>query len=112
MYLLAGIAKVSGRAKCLFLNNEPSMARPTLINSLNQCTGSFNVLSPKKCVPKETKDINVKAVHMITNTDEAKAMAEHISFDYKCKFNSRTCNLNQKRNNKTCQCECKNYHKC
>ena len=27
----------------------------------------------------------------------------------KCKFNSTTCNSNQKRNNKTCQCECKNY---
>ena len=23
-----------------------------------------------------------------------------------------TCNLNQKSNNKTCQCECKNYRKC
>ena len=29
---------------------------------------------------------------MITNKGEAKAMTEHISFDYKCKFNSTTCN--------------------
>ena len=63
------------------------MVRPTLINmnpvelkyypfmmSLNKCTGSCNVLSPKICVPKETKDINVKAFNMITNKDEAKAM--------------------------------------
>ena len=98
------------------------MVRPNLIDlnpvelkyypfmiSLNKCTGSCNVLSPKICVPKETKDINVKAFNMITNKNEAKAMTEHISCDCKCKFNSTTCNSNQKWNNKTCQCECKNY---
>ena len=39
-------------------------------------------------------------------------MAKHILCDCKCKFNSTTCNLNQKWNNKTCQCECKNYCQC
>ena len=42
-------------------------------------TGSCNVLSPKVCVPKETKDINIKAFNMITNKNEAKAMTKHIS---------------------------------
>ena len=28
--------------------------------SLDKCTGGCKVLSPKLCVPKETKDINVK----------------------------------------------------
>ena len=55
------------------------MIRPTLIDlnpvelkyhpfmiSLDQCNGSCNVLSPKICVPKETKYINVKASNMIT----------------------------------------------
>ena len=32
----------------------------------------------KLCVPKETKDITVKAFSMITNKDETKAMTEHI----------------------------------
>ena len=27
------------------------------------------------------------------------------------KFNSTTCNSNQKWNDKTCQCECRNYYK-
>ena len=58
-------------SKCLFLNDERCMVRPTLINmnpvelkyypfmiSLNKCTESFSVLSPKICIPKETKDIN------------------------------------------------------
>ena len=29
------------------------------------------------------------------------------SCDSKCKFNSTTCNSNQKWNNKACQCKCK-----
>ena len=61
--------------KCLFLNDEPSMGRLTVI-------------------------------------DEAKAMTDHISCDSKGKLISTRCNSNQKWNNKTCQCECKNYHKC
>ena len=106
----------------VFLNDEPCMVRTTLINlnpvelkyysftiSLVKCSGSCNVLSPKICVPKETKDTNVKVFNMIPNKNEAKVMEKHISCDCKCKFNNITCNSNQKRNNKTCQCECKNY---
>ena len=65
--------------KCLLLNDEPCMIRPTIIdmnpnelkyypfvNSLNKCTGNCNVLSQKICAPKETKYINVKAFNMIT----------------------------------------------
>ena len=60
------------------------MARPTLIDknpvevkyylfiiSLNKCTGSCNVLSPKISVLKETKDIFIKAFNMMTNKNEA-----------------------------------------
>ena len=109
------ISLARDRTKCLLLNDEPCMVRPTLINMnpneleyypfINKCTGSCNVLSPKICVPKETKDINVKAFNIITNKDEAKAMIEHISCDCKCKFNSTTCNSKRKWNNKTCQCK-------
>ena len=62
---------------------------------LNICTGSFNILSPKICVPKETKDVNDKAFNMIANKNDADIMTEHISCDYKCKFNNTVCNLNQ-----------------
>ena len=113
------------RTKCLSLNDEPQMVRPTPIDlnpielkyypfmiSLDKCNGSCNVLSPKIYVPKETKDINMKIVNMIKNKNEAKAMTKHISCDCKCKFNSTMCNSNQKWNNETCQCGCKNYRKC
>ena len=49
---------------------------------------------------------------MITSKNDSKAMTENISRDCECKFNSRICGLNQKWNNKTRQCECKNYPKC
>ena len=74
---------------------------------LDKCTGSCNVLSPKIFVPKETKYINAKAFNMFTNKNEAKGMTKNISCGCKCKFNSTTCNSNQKWNNETCQCECK-----
>ena len=80
--------------------------------SLDECTGSFNVLSPKICVPKETKVVNVKAFNMITNKNEAKTKADYISCDCKCKFNSTKCTSKQKWNDKTYQCECKNYRNC
>ena len=79
--------------------------------SLNKCTRSYNALSPKICVPKETKVINVKTLNMIANKDKAKAMREHFSCDSKCKLNSTTCKSKQQWNNKICQYECNNYRK-
>ena len=73
--------------KCLFLNDEPCMVRPTLIDrnpnelkyypfmtSLNKCTGRCDILSSKICVPKETKNIYVIAFNLIAIKDESKAM--------------------------------------
>ena len=88
--LLSSLTRVADLTKCMFLNYEPCMFRPSLTNmnrnelkyypfiSLNKCTGSCNVLYPKICVSKETKDIYVKVFNMITNKEQAKAMIEHI----------------------------------
>ena len=88
-----------------FLNDDPCMISPALPDmnpvdlkyydensckfmiTLNECTGSCIVLSPKICAPKKTKYIDVKAFNIITNKDETKAMTEHILRDCKCKFN-------------------------
>ena len=37
---------------------------------------------------------------MIANKNEAKTTTTHLSYDFKCKFNSTTCSSNQKWNNK------------
>ena len=34
---------------------------------------------------------------MVTNKNEVKTMAKHMSWDCKCKFSSTTCNSNEKR---------------
>ena len=60
----------------------------------------------------KTKDVNVKVFNMITNKSGAKTFIKHISCDCKCKFHSITCNSNQKWDNESCQCECKNYSMC
>ena len=109
---LARVAKISDRTKCVPLNDEPYMVIPTLIDlnpvelkyypfmvSLDKCSGSCNILSPKICVPKKTKDVNVKVFNMITNKNEVKTMEKHISCDCTCIFNSTTSNSNQEWNN-------------
>ena len=102
--------------KCVSLKDEPCTVRPTLTDLnpvelkyypfmiiLDKFSGSCNVLSPKICVlenknKKNQQKTNVKAFNMITNKNEAKTMAKHISCDFKCKFDSTTCNSNQKWN--------------
>ena len=38
--------------------------------SLDKCNGNCNTLSPKICVPKKTKDIDLKVFNMITNNND------------------------------------------
>ena len=103
--LSLSISLARNQTKCLSLNDQPCIVKPAFINmnpvelkyylfmiSLNKCAGSFNVSSPRICVTKETKDINVKVFNIITNKKEVEAMTEHISSDCKYKFNSATCN--------------------
>ena len=86
------------RTTFLFLNDEPYLVRPTLIDlnpaepkyylfmiSLNKCTGNCNVLSPKVSVAKETKDTNVKVFNMVTNKNQSQTMTKQTSCDCKCK---------------------------
>ena len=114
--------------KYLSLNNEACIIRSVFTDlnlddlnyyqfmvSLDKYTESCNVangLSTKICAPRKTKDINFKAFNLITRKNEAKTIVKHILCGCKWKFNSKTCNSNQKWNIRTYQCECKNYHKC
>ena len=71
------------RAILICLNPVDLKYYPFMV-SLDICTGSCNVLTPKTCVPKETKDINVKAFNNITNKNEAQAMKKFLSCHCKC----------------------------
>ena len=110
------------------LNNEPCMARPTLIDlnsvelnyypsmiTVDKCNGSCNAvgdLSTKICVPSETNNVNVKVFNKMARIYEAKKLIKYISCDYKWKFSTTTCNSDQKWNNDKCQCECEKYLTC
>ena len=80
---LARVAKVSNQTKCLSLNGEPCIVRPTLVDlnpvELKYCSfkvsldkysrscNSGNDSSRKIYVLSKKKDIYVKAFNMITN---------------------------------------------
>ena len=68
--------------------------------SLHKFNGNCNAvddLYTKMSVLSETEGIiNIKVFNMITKINEAKTLVKHISCDCKCKFNSTTCNSNQK----------------
>ena len=66
--LLSSLARVADLTKCLLLNDESCMVRPTIIDmnpvelkyypfmiSLNKCTGICNILSPKNMCSKRNK---------------------------------------------------------
>ena len=52
---------------------------------------------------------------MITGINQSRMLTKHILCKYKCKFDVRKCNFNQKWNNDRCLCKCKNleqHHAC
>ena len=111
---------------CMSLNNEPCIARTTLINLnplelndvlfmiiLDKCNGSCKTasdLSKKLYVPGKTKDVDVKVFNLITRIYEAKTSVKYIPCDCKSKSNSTTCNSNQRWNNDKCNASVKNNY--
>ena len=116
------LAPVADQTKFLSSNDEPCKVRPTFIDlnstklkyypfliRLDKCNWRYNTLSSKNFFQKKKKkSVNVKVFDVIANKNQAKTMTKHVSCDCKCKFNSTASMSNQKWNNKTCQCECKN----
>ena len=50
---------------------------------------SVNDLSTKICVPSNTKDVNIKALNVLTETNEPKTMIKYILCDCKYYFDGR-----------------------
>ena len=70
---------------------------------LDRCNGSCNTLddpSKKICNPNKVEHFNLHVFNKITRINESKALTKHISCEYKCKYDGKKCNLNQKWNNK------------
>ena len=82
---------------------------------LVKCVGSCNTLNDlfnKVCVSNKTNHLNLSVFNMITEINESKTLAKHISCESKCTFDGRKCNSNQWWNNNKCWCECKRLHVC
>ena len=65
-----------------------------------------------KYVFQKKTNLNIHVFNMVTGKHESKVLAKDISCKWKCKFDGRKCNSNQKRNNNKCQRECKKHHIC
>ena len=98
--------------KCIMLNNQACMARPTLINlnadkrnqrlryypfvvSLNRCDGSCNTfddLSIRISVPNKTEDVNLNVFNMVAAINEWKTLTKHFLCSYIFKFDGKKCN--------------------
>ena len=119
---LNSLVKASNHVKCMSLSNQKGMTHSTLINlhpneqshefhyypfavKLDRCFGSCNTLndlSNKVCVSNKTEDLNLSVFNMITGINESKILTKDISCKYKCKFDYRKCNSNQKWNSDKC----------
>ena len=78
---------------------------------LNKCMWSCNTLDylfSKVWAPNNTENLNLSVFNMVTGINESKILTNYISCKYKCKFDGRKCNSNQKWNNNNCWSECKN----
>ena len=60
--------------------------------SLNRCDGSCNTIddpSSTICVPNKRGDKNLNIFNMITGINESKALVNHISCSFRCKFDGK-----------------------
>ena len=65
---------------------------------LDGCIGSCPILFfiscpvdlfSRICVPNKTKDINVKVFSIVTGMNKAKTEVQHVSCNFKCKFDGK-----------------------
>ena len=95
--------------KNVSLGNQKCEIQPTLINlhpnvysqefhyyqfsvKLDRFFGSCNTLidlSNKVCIPNKTEDSNLGVFNMITDINESKALAKHLTCECKCKCDEK-----------------------
>ena len=73
------------------------------VHLIFQLTSSIKkVYVNKVYVPNKAEDLNLSVFYMITGINEMKTLTEHISCEWKCKFDDRKCGSNQKWNDGKC----------
>ena len=80
------MVNVSDHTKCISLNNQSWLARPTIIDlNPNEYGDPFYRI----CVPNKREDITVSVFNMITRMNPSKTLTKHISCKCKYKFDGR-----------------------
>ena len=93
--------------KCVSMNNQPCLVRPTLIDlnpdkhhyypfivSMSRCDGSCNTLEDpfgRICIPNKIKNLNLEVLNIIKGINESRTLAKHISCECRCEFDGRKC---------------------
>ena len=74
---------------------------PIKLDRFLESCNSLNDLSNKVCAPKKPRRFqhDLDIFNKITGINELKTSTKHISWKWKCKFDSRKRNSNQKWNN-------------
>ena len=109
--------------KFISMNNEECKVRPEIINinshepsfypysvKLSKCSGSCNNINDsygKLCIPDISKNMNVKAFHLISRTNETRYTKWKETSNCKCRLDASVCNNKQRWNEDICRCECK-----
>ena len=75
----------------------------------SKCSGSWNSIHypyAKICVPNVVKNVNVKALDLMSRTNETRLIKWHEMCKFECKFGANICNNKQRWNKDKCSCEC------
>ena len=59
------------------------------------------------CLPDIVKNMNIKALNLMSRTNETRHIKFHETYKCKCRFDTSVCNNKQCCNKDECMCECK-----
>ena len=77
------------------------------INKWKGSCNTINDLYTKLCVPDTIKNINVKALNLMSRTNETRHIEWHKTCKCKCRLDASVCNNKQIWNEDKCRCGCK-----
>ena len=105
------------------MNNQQCKVKPQIVNSnsdepvffpfsikRSKCSATCNNINDsyaKLCAPDVAKNLNVRALNLISRTNEARHIEWHETWKCKCRLDAAVCNNKQRWNEDKCICEYK-----
>ena len=97
------------RLQVVNINSNNSIFYPFSIK-ISKCSGNCNNFDnpySKICVPDIIKSLNVKALNLMSRTNETRFIEWHEKCKCKCRLDAIVCNNKQRWNKNKCRYECK-----